>query len=167
MDVEIIRSSRRARTISARVVDGRLVVRVPAGLEPAEEQRWVERLSARIARQQARQRLRAADAHLAERARALSERYFGGALRPTAIRYVTNQEARYGSCTTSRGEIRLSHRLADYPAWVLDYVIVHELAHLQEPNHGPRFWKLVNRYPLAERARGFLIAKGLEPDEPS
>jgi hypothetical protein len=54
--------------------------------------------------------------------------------------------------------IRISNKLANLPQWVEDYVIVHELAHLIEPNHGPRFKILVHRYPLAERAIGFLMA---------
>jgi predicted metal-dependent hydrolase len=55
--------------------------------------------------------------------------------------------------------------LAKEPPWVLDYVIVHELAHLHVSGHGQAFWELVNRYPLAERARGFLMARGVEdPD---
>ena len=76
---------------------------------------------------------------------------------------MTNQnKSRIGSCTPANGAIRLSHRLAAMPAFVRDYVIVHELAHLLEANHGPRFWKLVNRYPKTERARGYLMAVGLE-----
>jgi len=63
-----------------------------------------------------------------------------------------------------RGAVRVSRRLADFPPWVLDYVLVHELAHLAEADHSPAFWALVARYPLAERARGFLMAKGLEED---
>jgi predicted metal-dependent hydrolase len=62
----------------------------------------------------------------------------------------------------SDADIRLSQAVADYPPWVRDYVIVHELAHLVVPDHSDRFWALVNRYPLTERARGFLIAKGDE-----
>ena len=105
------------------------------------------------------------DEDLEARARALNRKYFGGKLRWRSIRWVTNQNKRYGSCTPTTGEIRISHRLGKVPAWVLDYVLVHELAHLLEPNHGARFWKLVNRYPLTERARGYLMALGLEEED--
>lgn len=64
--------------------------------------------------------------------------------------------ARWGSCTPSTGAIRLSTRLAAFPDWVVDYVIVHELAHLLEPGHDKRFWAWVDRYPKAERAKGYL-----------
>jgi hypothetical protein len=74
------------------------------------------------------------------------------------------QQRRWGSCTSSDGSIRLSNRLASYPSWVLDYVLVHELAHLVHADHGPAFQALVARYPLAERATGFLIAKGYDLD---
>ena len=99
----------------------------------------------------------------------LNRQYFEGKLRWQEIRYVTNQQHRYGSCTPATGVIRVSpHRVVAMPAWVRDYVLVHELAHLREANHGPRFWKLVNRYPKTERARGYLMALGLEGegDEP-
>ena len=60
----------------------------------------------------------------------------------------------------------MSSRLAAFPSWVLDYVLVHELAHLLVEHHGPQHDDLVNRFPLAERARGFLVAKDLDPDDP-
>ena len=108
------------------------------------------------------------DADLERRARELNRQYFGGKLRWKSVRWVSNQNTRNGSCTPSQGTIRISHRLAKMPAFVRDYVLVHELAHLVEANHGPRFWKLVNRYPRTERARGYLMAVGLEAleDEP-
>ncbi len=99
---------------------------------------------------------------LTERASALARRYELPNARE--IKWVDNQRSRWGSCTPATGTVRLSHRLAGFPDWVLDYVIVHELAHLAEAGHGPAFWDLVNRYPLTERARGFLIAKGMADD---
>ena len=57
-----------------------------------------------------------------------------------------------------------SSRLAGEPAWVVDYVLVHELAHLSVRHHNAAFWKLVHRYPLAERALGYLMARGLDAD---
>jgi len=105
------------------------------------------------------------DKVLERRARELNRLYFNNRLRWAEIRYVTNQQHRYGSCTPSTATIRISHRMATVPAWVRDYVIVHELAHLLEANHGARFWKLVNRYPKTERARGYLMALGLEGDD--
>ena len=95
----------------------------------------------------------------------MNRRYFGGKLTWQSIRYVTNQNKRFGSCTPSHGTIRISHRVSEMPAWVRDYVLVHELAHLVEPNHSRAFWDLVNRYPKTERARGYLIAIGMATDE--
>jgi predicted metal-dependent hydrolase len=162
-DVRIIRSARRTRTISARQDGATMVLYLPTGLTAHEEQRWVERMRAKLQKQQARRHLNSDDA-LRQRAEELNQQYFEGKLTISEIRYVTNQDHRFGSCTPSTGTIRLSHRLAEMPAWVLDYVIVHELAHLVQPNHSPRFWRLVSRYKLTERARGFLMAKGMEDD---
>src|SRR5687767_5359612 len=103
---------------------------------------------------------------LLARARALSERYFGGELRPASVEVVTNQQTLYGSCSVQTGRIRLSHKLAGMPVWVRDYVLVHELAHLRVPRHSRRFWALVNRYELSERARGFLMGAGFAESTP-
>jgi predicted metal-dependent hydrolase len=84
---------------------------------------------------------------------------------PATVKFVDNQLTRWGSCTPVDRSIRLSSRLAAFPAWVLDYVIVHELAHLVEFRHNARFHALVARYPKTERAIGFLIAKGLDPSD--
>jgi hypothetical protein len=102
-------------------------------------------------------RARPTDRRLEERARALNRRYFAGRLRWASIAYA-EQSSRWGSCTFGAGVIRISTRAADLPAWVLDYLLVHELAHLEVPHHGPRFWALVNAYPYTERARGYLMA---------
>lgn len=162
--IEIIRSSRRKNTSSAQRVGGRIVVRIPAGLNPTQEQETVNNLLLALERQTRRRSLNA-DRSLAERAAELNRKYFDGKLKLNSIEYVTNQQRRYGSCTPATASIRISDRLATMPAWVLDYVIVHELAHLREGNHSPTFWKLVNRYPLSERARGYLIAVGMAESE--
>ncbi len=164
LEIEIRRSRRRRRTVSAYREGDRLIVLVPAGLSRAAEQQWVEDMVKRMARRDARAKV--GDHDLAERARTLSERYLSGRAKPTSVRWVTNQNSRWGSCTPADGTIRLSDKLRRMPGWVVDYVIVHELAHLLVPGHGPRFWELVELYPRTERARGFLegvaLAAGLD-----
>ncbi len=158
--IEVRRSSKRRKTISARVVGGALVVSIPERLSRAEEQHWVGLMATRMSQRRKKDRLNALG-ELEARAAELADTYLGGT-RPRSISWVTNQRQRWGSCSTADGSIRLSAELAEYPGWVRDYVIVHELAHLVVADHSERFWSLVNRYPLTERARGFLIAKGVE-----
>lgn len=71
----------------------------------------------------------------------------------------------WGSCTMDDGSIRISSRVASFPSWVLDYLLVHELAHLVVGDHSPAFWAVVNRYPKTEHARGYLIAKSTDEDD--
>ncbi len=161
--IEIIRSPNRTRTASARMVEGTLVVRVPEGLPPLEERKLVESLTQRVLHKVQKAEGKLPD--LTRRAGELNRLYFGGKLKLSEIKWVTNQRHRYGSCTPSNGTIRISDRVARMPLWVLDYVLVHELAHLLQGNHSQAFWQLVARYPLTERARGYLMAVGLEGEE--
>lgn len=153
-DVEVRRSPRRRRTVSAYREGNKTVVLVPARFSRAEEQQWVARMLERLAARE--QRRRPTDVGLLARAQTLSARYLDGAAVPASVRWVDNQHGRWGSCTPADGSIRLSRRLLGMPGWVLDYVMVHELAHLIVPDHGHRFWELVAGYPRTERARGYL-----------
>jgi predicted metal-dependent hydrolase len=165
-DVRVIASAQRRRTVSARMVDGVIELRVPAWMPESERREWAARMRERLTR---RMRRGPRDVDLAARAERLNQRHFGGALRPSSVGWA-EQRRRWGSCATMTGSVRISSRAAKLPEWVLDYLLVHELAHLAEPDHGPRFWALVNRYPLTERARGYLMAldhaesQGEEPD---
>jgi predicted metal-dependent hydrolase len=165
--VEVRRSARRRRTVSAYRDGDRTVVLLPARMTAAEEAHWVATMLARLAAKDAKKP--ATDDALEGRARALSRRHLGGRAKPASVRWVTNQNNRWGSCTPADRTIRLSHRLRELPDWVVDYVLVHELAHLLVPDHSAPFWDLVAAYPLAERARGYLLGvaaahPGLAPD---
>lgn len=162
--VEVRRSTRRKRTVAARLEGATLIVYLPARMSAAEEALWVERMRTRLEGRERRRRHNDSG-DLERRAQLLNKRYFGGRLRWSTLTYVGNQNTRYGSCTIGTGAIRLSDALLSMPAWVRDYVLMHELAHLVVPNHSPEFWALVGRYPLTERARGYLIAKGVEADD--
>ncbi|WP_409331768.1 M48 family metallopeptidase [Trujillonella humicola] len=155
--VEVRRSSRRRRTVTAYRESGRTVVLIPAAFTPAEERRWVAQMVAKLqTREERRRRSVGGDEELMAHARALSAAHLDGVPQPSSVRWVDNQQRRWGSCTPADGSIRLSSRLRGMPQYVVDYVLVHELAHLIEPSHDERFWALVARYPRAERARGFL-----------
>ncbi|MGE3908777.1 MAG: M48 family metallopeptidase [Chloroflexota bacterium] len=163
LTVDIRRSARRRRTISASIKGDCLILQVPVGMTASEEQVWAQKLGSRILAARRKRELNT-DADLMARAQELNIRYFDGRLQFTDVRYVSNQQHRFGSCSPGKGTIRLSDRLAKMPAWVRDAVLVHELAHLEAPNHSARFWKLANRYPLMERARGYLMAVGLDDE---
>ena len=158
LEVEVIRSAKRRKTVSASIVGGKVVVRMPTYMTKAEEEEYVATLVARLERQR-----RSEVVDLPDRARTLALRY--DLPEPTSIRFVSNQSQRWGSCTPSTGEIRLSDRISGFPQWVIDAVIVHELAHLVHLGHTPEFRELANRYPRTERAYGYLIAKQLTDDE--
>ncbi|WP_412744760.1 M48 family metallopeptidase [Krasilnikovia sp. MM14-A1004] len=168
--VEVRRSQRRRRTVSAYRDGERVVVLIPDRFSRAEETEWVARMLARLAARE--ERIRRTDDELQLRARRLVNRYLADhALNaaPNSVRWVTNQNGRWGSCTPDDGTIRISHRIQEMPDWVIDYVLLHELAHLVVPSHSARFWDLVNRYPKSERARGYLegisAATGLVLDD--
>jgi predicted metal-dependent hydrolase len=157
MEIELVRGTRRRKHVEAVLEGDRLRVSFPRWMSIAEAQASAEELAERM-----RRRVDPSCIDIATRARKLAKQY--RLPRPKTVRWVDNMRQRWASCTPDDGAVRVSSRLAAYPAWVLDYVLVHEIAHLVVANHGPEHDALVERYPLAERARGFLIAVDLDPD---
>jgi predicted metal-dependent hydrolase len=163
LPVEVVRSARRRKTVQAVLSDGVIRVHVPARMSDRDVAAYVAELVPKLQR-----RLRSDHIDLEARAATLSRRFH--LPEPTSIVWAGNQRRRWGSCQPRTGQIRISERLAAYPPWVLDYVVVHELTHLVHADHSPTFTALVDRYPLAERARGYLLAMadrtGPPDDEP-
>ncbi|AEI11501.1 protein of unknown function DUF45 [Cellulomonas gilvus ATCC 13127] len=152
--MEVRRSRKRVRTVTAWREGGTTVVAIPARFTRAQEAEWVQRMLVRLATQERRRR--PSDDELARRAAELSQRYLGARAVPTSVRWASNQGRRWGSCTPSDGTIRISDRVRGMPRWVLDYVLLHELTHLLHAGHGPEFWAELDAYPRTARARGFL-----------
>ena len=165
MEVKIKFSQKRVRTISAKVVGNVMEVNAPAGMSEQRLQKIIDKFKARFEKQNLKQELNKTAEMLQETAQHLNRKYFSGKLEIKSIKYSVDQDKINGSCNSKAKTIRISHRLKEMPNWVRDYVIIHELAHLIEPNHSKNFWNLVYKYKLAERARGYLIAKGLESGE--
>jgi predicted metal-dependent hydrolase len=177
--VVVRRSARRRRTVAAFWEDGKAVVAIPAHFTKAQENEWVRRMLDKLKRQGERgaqgagRRRPASDAALAAHAAELSSMYLGGRAAPTSVRWVSNQKSRWGSATPADGTIRLSDKLRAMPQWVIDYVLLHELAHLLVAGHNAAFWSLLEAYPHTQRAKAFLegvafaTSRGLGPDEES
>ena len=172
--VEVRRSARRRRTVAAFWENGTAVVAIPASFSRAQERDWVHRMLEKL-RLQGERGTRGAgrrprnDAALAAHATELSAKYFGGRAVPSSVRWVGNQNSRWGSATPSDGTIRLSDKLQPMPQWVIDYVLLHELAHLLVAGHNAAFWRLLEVYPDTARAKAFLegvsfaTSRGLTP----
>ena len=152
--VRVITSARRKKSVTARWVGETIEVRMPEGLSDAERDRHVNTLTSRLLKRRSADRI-----DLAERARALAAEY--DLPEPTTITWSSRQLQRWGSCTPAKGAIRISSRVGAFPDWVVDHVILHELAHLVVPDHSPAFHELIDRFPHAERAEGFLLAVSL------
>ncbi|MCF3140265.1 M48 family metallopeptidase [Paenarthrobacter sp. AR 02] len=176
--VVVRRSARRRRTVAAFWEDGNAVVAIPASFTASQEREWVGRMLTKLKKQGERQagsgrRRPATDQALASHAAHLSRTYLGGRAVPTSVRWVGNQNSRWGSATPADGSIRLSNKLQPMPQWVIDYVLVHELAHLLVAGHNAAFWRLVDAYPETQRAKAFLegvafaTSRGLPPDTDS
>lgn len=159
-EVVVRRSARRRKTVSAHWSEDTVVLSVPGTATRREIEHWtrelVPRVVARRRREAARGAERRSDDRLLRRAQELSRRHLEGRARPSDVRWSGRQSTRWGSATPATGVVRISAQLQDAPEWVLDFVLVHELAHLLEADHSPRFRELEARYPHAGRARAFL-----------
>ena len=152
LTVQVIRSPRRHKTTSGRVVGDKIQIRIPAWASAEEERAWVDNMADKLRKQVDGEMI-----DLVERSTQLASRF--GLETPDSIRWVSNQNTLWGSCSPAARTIRISHNLVAFPRWVLDYVLVHEMAHLTVCGHNDEFWELVHRYPKAERAIGYLIAR--------
>ncbi len=160
-EIKVHRSRRRKRTVSARLVKDILLVRAPENIPEIHLQKVISELKSKIERKQIKEELNKQD-NLAQRAEEFNLQYFGNKLKINSIEYVSGQTSKFGCCNYRTGRIRISHRIGAMPKWVRDYVIIHELAHLVEPNHSKAFWDIVNCYKLSERARGYLMAQEID-----
>jgi predicted metal-dependent hydrolase len=158
MEIELVRGTRRRKHVEAVQVGDRLRVSFPRWMSLAEASRIADELAVRMA-----QRVDPDCIDVAARARRLAREL--GLPRARSVTWSDRQQSRWGSCTPSDRTIRVSSRLAAFPTWVREYVLVHELAHQLVDHHGPEHDALVDRFPMAERARGFLIAKDIYPDD--
>lgn len=156
--VEVKRSKRAKRNVTAYRDNDKTVVTVPTRMAKRDVDSYVAELVNRLDDRDERS---ASQESLERRARGLSRKYLGQDLFethkvPVKIRWVTNQNSRWGSCTPDEGSIRLSHRMQRMPSFVIDSVIVHELIHLLVTDHSPAFYELMNKFPQHEKAKAYL-----------
>jgi len=143
--------------VSARLVNDLLLVNAPLMLPQERLDKIVTGFKLKFERKKIKERLDRQEG-LLSLASALNEKYFGNKLKLESIEYVTTQNSKFGCCNYRSAKIRISHKIGLMPKWVRKYVVMHEMAHLIEPNHSRAFWDIVSRYKLTERARGYLMA---------
>ena len=164
--VEIRPSRQRRKWVEAHWEGDTIVVLVPQRMSKRDRAAHAEHLAARLVAE--RDRRRPTDAQLLRRAQELSATYLDGRAVPSSVTWSTRQQHRWGSCSPTDRTIRISARLVDAPGWVLDAVLVHELAHLLRASHDAVFDELVGRYPRTADAAVFLegVAYGLRLTDP-
>ena len=157
MEVKITRSAKRRRTVGARLVNDLLLISAPLCLPQERLDKIVTGFKLKFEKKRIKEALNK-EQNLSGLASSLNEKYFGNKLKLESIEYVTTQNSLFGCCNHRTAKIRISHKIGLMPEWVRKYVVMHEMAHLVEPNHSQAFWDIVSRYKLTERARGYLMA---------
>lgn len=152
MNYNVIYSKR--KTISLVIKSGELIVRAPFGTRPSKikelvdsHQSWIEKgIAKTISRAKEQEITKEEEMLLRKKAKEIlpiKTRYYADIM---GLKYgritITGAKTRFGSCS-SQGNISYSFRLMKYPDEAIDYVVVHELAHLIELNHSDRFWSIV------------------------
>lgn len=152
-ELQVSHSARRKKTVSITRSGNTWVLVAPQHYDPRMAIDQITRLINRVS---AKSGKLASDDDLLAQTLEINRRYFDDGVEPQAVVWVTNQNARWASCDTATGTIRVSHRLKYVPHWVLTAILVHELAHLREANHGTRFKALTNRYERTSDAQIYL-----------
>jgi len=170
-EYKLIRSRR--RTLALEIAkDATLIIRAPLRMSMEEVSRFIEQKSDWIARKQASNRRKwQMAASLGEKSQAEIDQLKAQAEKmiPARAGYyayllgikhgrvrITNAKTRWGACNRN-GDLSFSWRLAMAPAWVVDYVIIHELIHILEHNHSRRYWEKVRvAYPEYKQCKQWL-----------
>jgi predicted metal-dependent hydrolase len=153
-EIRVIRSSRRKRSISAYREQGAIVISVPAKLSNSKVSQVIPEMVEKILSREAREKI--SDIELFDRAHALLRKYLPEFIvTPASVTWRAMNE-RWGSCTTVDRTIRISDRLNGAPEYVVDYLLVHELIHLQVADHGPQFELLLARFEESDKASAYL-----------
>ena len=151
----VILERKRVKHVNARLRDDTLLVSAPLHMPETVLAPLIADLARKLVR-----RLRGQAVNAEEDALVLARRVatrFPAPVDIAQVRFVTTQQACWGSYSPTTRTIRLNASLRQMPRWILEYVVVHELAHTVHPNHAPAFWTLVRRvYPKTDQARAFL-----------
>ena len=150
----VIRKERRRRSVSAYRQGGVIQIHIPAKMSRRQEIEIIPEMISMVLRREARERK--TDLELMQIGIELLTQYLPEFdTHPASINW-RNMSERWGSCTTVDRTIRISDRLVGSPAYVLNYIIFHELIHLQVPNHDSDFYNYLGRYADAAKAEAFL-----------
>ena len=135
------------KTIGGKLLPARTIeIRLPENLPTILKEQGIRKILSRVIAQDFLPAIR-------QRVIVLNDTYFQQTIREVRLKY---NHSNWGSCS-NKGNINLSTRLLFAPGFVIDYVIIHELAHRIEFNHSPRFWRLVeNAMPEYEKAEAWL-----------
>ena len=154
--VEVRRSHKRRRTVSASREGSKTVLKVPYRMSNKE----IEELARDLINKMDQKDPRAyfSDQELFNRSKELSATYLFSKVEANSVSWSSRLTSTWGICTPLEGDIKISSRLKGLPQYVLDYVLLHELVHLVVNDHGKEFDSFMKTFEKKEKAEGYLDA---------